>query len=95
VVVVFALSVVVGAVALILWVIVSSLSARPESRLTDPEERYGQTGRTVILAVLGIGLGGMSASFAGWSIAASLAAAVAGGAALAVSGRWLGIEGRP
>ena len=55
----------------------------------DLERRYGANGRRAVAAVLGFGMAGLSASYAGWNTSVALAAAAAGAAvavALAVSG---------
>jgi hypothetical protein len=91
VVAVYAVSVIVGALALVTWVAMSALSARPGSITVDPEERFGVRGRFVVAAALGFGLGGMSAAYAGWPIAGSLAGALGGAALLVGSARWLGV----
>lgn len=61
----------------------------------DPERRFGERGRDVVAATLGFGLGGMSASFAGWSTGLAALGAVAGGALAVVAGRYLGVEEDP
>ena len=58
----------------------------------DPEERFGELGRTVIAAVLGFGLAGMSASFAGWSPGLAVVGAAGGAVAAVLIGRYLGVE---
>lgn len=89
-VVVYAVAVIGGALALVAWVAVAALAERPDSTVQAPDERFGRTGQDAVTFTLGFGLGGMSASFAGWPGVAAAAAAIAGGVALLVSGRWLG-----
>lgn len=48
----------------------------------DPERRFGRRGRLVVAGLAGFGLGGMSASYAGWPLAAAFGAAI--GAAVGV-----------
>lgn len=50
--------------------------------------------RQVTAALLGLGLGGLSSSFAGWSTVLAAVAAVAGGGALAALATVLDHEGR-
>lgn len=89
----YAVVVVLGALCLGVWILLGLVAERPGSSVMDPEARYGLRGRSAVAGVLGFGLGGMSASYAGWPSLAALAAA-AGGAALAVlSGRYLGVGG--
>ncbi len=44
----------------------------------DPDRRFGRRGRLTVAGLAGFGLGGMSASYAGWPAAAALAGAVGG-----------------
>lgn len=74
---VYSISLVVGLVGL-LWVILGGSLAenldRPES---DPGERLGVSGRSVVGAISGFGMGGLAAEFSpldfGWPIALVLA----------------------
>ncbi len=88
---VYAVSVIVGALSLAAWVVVGIVAERPGSVARDPESRFGERGRSIVVAVLGFGLGGMSASYAGWPGGLAFAGALAGAAFLVVSGRLLGV----
>lgn len=44
--------------------------------------------RSLAAGVMGFGMAGMSASYAGWGAGLAIAAAVAGGAGLAAVARW-------
>jgi hypothetical protein len=89
----YAVAVLLGAVSLGSWILLGVMAERPGSSVVDPEARFGLRGRSTVAGVLGFGLGGMSASYAGWPELAALGAA-AGGAVFAVlSGRYLGIGG--
>ena len=46
----------------------------------------------MVAAVVGFGLGGMSASFAGWSTFFALLGAVAGAVLMTAAARYLGID---
>lgn len=83
--VVYALATVTGAGLIFGWIVSGAISAgtRGESRI-DLDARFGVAGRALVAGVMGFGLAGLSASFAGWSPALSLLAAV--GAALGVAG---------
>lgn len=90
---VYAIGILLGAIALIAWIATGLVAGDVTGKAhLDPETRYGSAGRYVVAGVLGFGLGGMSASFAGWpSILAGLAAG--GGAAVLIgSARYLGSE---
>jgi len=45
--------------------------------------------RVAVALLLGVGLGGMSSSFAGWAAGPSMMAALGGGVVLAVAARYL------
>ena len=84
-VVLYGIAVVAGALALVGWVIWDTLAEAPGSSGQGPTVRFGMRGRRAVTAVLGFGLGGISASFAGWNQALALGAAVAGAVLLAMS----------
>lgn len=93
---VYAICTVLGVVALLGWVTLGIAAAAWDGKEhLDPEGRFGETGRTVVSAVLGIGLGGMSASFAGWSTGLAAVGAVAGAVIAVVVSRYLGVEEDP
>jgi hypothetical protein len=50
----------------------------------DPEVRFGSRGRAIVAGVTGFGMGGISASYAGWNSWLALAGAVAGASVMAV-----------
>ena len=53
----------------------------------DPDDRFGVAGRRVVGAVLGFGIAGLSASYAGWATGLALAAALGGAlGAMALAG---------
>lgn len=87
----YAVAVVAGFVLVVAWVGASGISLWVDDwHFADPERRFGQTGRSIVAGVFGLGIAGMSATYAGWPLAAALAAALGGAAALAVLARWLG-----
>ena len=89
----YSIVLVVGVVALILWVVgVAAAAMVDEWSGLDPEVRFGSTGRSVLAFVLGFGLGGISATFAGWSAVLTVVAAGAGGVFLTAVANWLGPE---
>ncbi len=86
----------IGFALLVLWVVASSVAGSVEGREdVDPERRFGPTGRFVVAALVGFGMAGLSASFAGWPLGPAVGAAVLGAAGLAGVSAWLGPrEGR-
>jgi anti-sigma factor RsiW len=85
---------VIGIVGLIGWVFAAAIGEGVEGWSSlDPESRFGRTGRLVLAAALGFGMGGMSASFAGSSVLLALVAAVAGAAAVMAAAWFFGPAG--
>jgi hypothetical protein len=89
----YATAVILGALGLSIWVVLGVVAEREGAQVVAPERRFGLRGRSVLVAVLGFGLGGMSASYAGWPTAVAFAAAVSGAGLLVASGRHLGVGG--
>ncbi len=89
---IYAICVVLGAVAALIWIFLGLGSeAIPGKRSADPESRFGERGRYAVAGVLGFGLGGMSASFAGWVTLLALMAAAGGAALMVLAARYLGV----
>lgn len=81
----YAIAVFLGFVGVAGWVLAGTLASNPDSTVQDPMARFGERLRTVVTATLGFGLGGMSASYAGWPGLAAIAAALGGAALLVIS----------
>jgi hypothetical protein len=93
VIAVYAISVVLGFLGIISWVFLGlTASAVAGKSALDPEEKFGERGRVTVAATLGFGLGGMSASFAGWGTTLSVVGAIAGATLAVVSARYLGFD---
>ena len=89
----YAICTVLGVLALLGWITLGIASGAWEGKEhLDPEERFGEAGRSAVAAVLGLGLGGMSASFAGWNTGLALLGAIVGAVVAVVVGRYLGFE---
>ena len=88
VVVLYAIAALAGACALISWLVWQTLAERQDAARSGPDDRFGMRGRSVVAGVLGFGLGGMSASYAGWG-AVAIAGALAGAAFLIAAMRVL------
>ncbi len=86
---VYGIALAVGFVALLVWAIAVYASESVDGWDSfDLDRRYGANGRRTVGAVLGFGMAGLSASYAGWNTPLALAAAVAGAAvAVALAGR--------
>lgn len=81
----YAISLVLGLVGLLVVILGGALAENLGHPQRDPGRRWGATGRTVIGALVGFGMGGLSAEFstlkADWQVALLLAVvgAVGGG----------------
>ncbi len=79
---VYAISLVLGVLLLFAWVASVAVAEMVTGwDHVDPDRRFGRRGRLMVAGLAGFGLGGMSATFGGWPVAAALAGA-GGGAAL-------------
>jgi hypothetical protein len=61
---VYAVVLAVGALALVYWLFSATLAETAERAAWDPVTRYGNRGKIAIGAVIGFGMGGLSAEFA-------------------------------
>ena len=87
---------VLGFLGVLVWTYLGITSSAVEGKQDlDPEARYGANGRRVVAGVLGFGLGGMSASFAGWASGPAVLAAIGGAALMIVAAQYLGFEDEP
>lgn len=82
---VYAFVLALGAVLLIAWIVARVFGANTGRSSLDPETRFGVGGRRVVAAMVGFGMGGMSAEFSPlgipWPVALVLALVGAGAAA--------------
>jgi hypothetical protein len=85
VVALYSLALLLGTVAAIGWVVAGVAADGALGRLPRPEERFGRPGRIAVTALMGFGLGGLSASFAGWAGLQSVLVAVGGAGFLVAS----------
>ncbi|MGI9586199.1 MAG: hypothetical protein ACR2N7_11475 [Acidimicrobiia bacterium] len=87
----FAVPLAVGIVLMLTWIGATAAASSVDGWGDyDPEARVGPTGRFVVAFLIGFGMAGISALFAGWSDVLSIVAGLAGGAALIGASRWLG-----
>ena len=85
---IYAIALALGLLALLVWIVGVAVGAWVDGwEFADPERRLGETGRSTTAAVFGFGMGGMSATFAGWNPVIAAAAALVGGAALVAVAR--------
>lgn len=78
---VYAISLAVGVLAMILWLFSATVAESTDRTNWDPTARWGLGGKTLIGALLGFGMGGLSAEFAPidlmWPAALGIAAVAA------------------
>jgi hypothetical protein len=90
---VYAVVLVLGVAALLIWLVMGATASSVDDKQDwNPDERFGLVGRNVVAGLLGFGLGGMSASFAGWASGLAVVGAIAGVAIGLASVRLLGVE---
>ncbi len=93
---VYAILVVLGFLGVLGWIYLGLASSAVDGKAhLDPAARFGVAGRNSVAGVLGFGLGGMSASFAGWAAGLAVLAAVAGGGLMVGAAHYLGSEQDP
>ncbi len=75
----YGISLAVGFVALLVWATAVFASGSVKAWETfDLEQRFGVSGRRLVAGLLGFGMAGLSASYAGWHAGLAVGAAVAG-----------------
>ncbi len=85
---IYATALVLGSLALLVWILGVAVGAWVDGwEFADPEQRFGEKGRSAVAAAAGFGMGGMSATFAGWNPVLAAAAALVGGVALVTVAR--------
>jgi hypothetical protein len=90
---VYAICTVLGVVGILTWVTLGMVASSWTGKdHLDPEARYGEPGRIAVSAVTGLGLGGMSTSFAGWNAGLAAVGALVGAVGAVVVARYLGFE---
>lgn len=78
---VYAIALAVGFVGMLVWVARAAIADTVEGwERVDPERRFGPTVRYALAALLGFGLAGLSAAYAGWATGVAFLAAVVGAA---------------
>ena len=83
----------IGVVLLIGWLVATAIGSWVDGwEAFDPEGRFGARGRAAVAGAVGFGMGGLSATFAGWPGGLALLAAVAGSGAMVLVSRLFGPE---
>jgi hypothetical protein len=91
---VYAVALVAGSLGVMAWVVMAAVAGSVAGRESaDPESRFGERARSVVAALFGFGMAGISASYGGWPWPLALIAAVAAAAGLAAVARMLVARG--
>lgn len=86
----FAVPLLVGVVGLIAWIGGTAVAQTSEHYAhLEPERRFGARGRFALAFILGFGMTGISALYAGWAAWLSVAVGLLGGVALATVAGWI------
>ncbi len=87
----FGIPLLAGIVLMLSWIAARAVGGSVEGwERVDPNRRCGRTGRFVLAAVIGFGMAGMSALYAGWPEILAIAGGIAGAAGLIGVSVWLG-----
>ncbi len=87
----FGIPLLAGIVLMLAWIAATAVAGSVEGwERVDPNLRFGRTGRFVLAAVIGFGMAGMSALYAGWPEILAIAGGIAGAAGLIGVSVWLG-----
>ena len=82
-----------GVIGILGWVTLGMIaSSWTGKEHLDPEIRFADRGRLAVSALVGFGLGGMSATFAGWNAGFALVGALLGAVVAVFVTRYLGFE---
>jgi len=80
----FAVALAAGFIALLGWIALAAAAGSVDGwSERHPDRRFGRFGRPVVAGIVGFGMAGISAAFAGWSSGLALAGAVLGGGVMA------------
>lgn len=89
----FGIPLLIGIVLMLLWIAATAVAGTVDGwERVDPELRFGRAGRFVLAGIIGFGMAGISALYAGWPEAIAFGAGLAGIAGLIGVSIWLGPE---
>jgi hypothetical protein len=92
----YTVAVVAGLIAILCWVGFGVMATAVDGwGGLDPEARFGPLGRAIVAGVTGFGMGGISASYAGWTPWLALVGAMAGAAMMALLATRIGPGAEP
>lgn len=89
----FGVPLLVGFLLMCVWIAATAVAATVEGwEGVDPEHRFGRKGRFVLAGMIGFGMAGISALYAGWPHPLAVGAGVLGIIGLIGVSIWLGPE---
>ncbi len=87
----FGIPLLIGLLLMMVWIAATAVAGTVEGwENVDPEHRFGRSGRFVLAGVMGFGMAGISALYAGWPHLLAVGAGAAGGIGLVFVSTWLG-----
>jgi hypothetical protein len=87
----FGIPLLIGLLLMMVWIAATAVAGTVEGwENVDPEHRFGRSGRFVLAGVIGFGMAGISALYAGWPHLLAVGAGAAGGIGLVFVSTWLG-----
>lgn len=89
----FGIPLLLGFSLMAVWIAATAVAATVDGwESVDPERRFGRTGRFVVAGIIGFGMAGISALYAGWPQFLAVGAGIAGTVGLIIVSIWLGPE---
>ena len=89
----FGIPLLIGIVLLLAWIAATAVAGTVDGwDSVDPELRFGRIGRFVLAGIIGFGMAGISALYAGWPSLLAFGAGLAGIAGLIGVSIWFGPE---
>lgn len=89
----FGIPLLFGLTLLLVWLAATAVAGTVEGwQHVDPEHRFGRRGRFALAGLIGFGMAGLSALYAGWPELLAIGAGLAGTAGLIGVSIWLAPE---
>ena len=89
----FGIPLLIGFILMLIWVSATAVAATVDGwEGADPDLRFGRAGRFVLAGMIGFGMAGISALYAGWPHLLAVGAGVVGAVGLIGVSVWLGPE---
>lgn len=89
----FGIPLLIGFILMLVWLSATAIAATVDGwEGFDPDLRFGRSGRFALAGLIGFGMAGISALYAGWPHLLAVGAGVVGAAGLIGVSVWLGPE---